>query len=66
MAKYCSKSCHAICDFCRFYKDKYRDIEKKIDDNGRSMFAGIGVCEITKEEVTADNFCDGFYCFRAE
>ncbi|WP_133014983.1 hypothetical protein [Clostridium cuniculi] len=60
MAKFCSVECEevgAICDFCIYYQDEYRDILQ----NG--SFAGEGICGVTTEEVSA---CDGYNCEKFE
>ena len=68
MAKFCNKECEdrgSICDFCLYYKDEYRDILKLKNKNGNILFAGNGMCEITKEDTLAiDGFnCNNFKCF---
>lgn len=65
MAKFCDKQCEeqgAICDFCKNYLDEDRDINKL------NTFVGVGICNITKEEVDAcDGFgCEHFECFRVK
>lgn len=68
MARFCSKECEqegGLCDFCTHYKDEYRDIKKLKDKNGNLKFAGEGICDITKENVMADDGykCNNFECF---
>lgn len=60
MAKFCGDDCIAICDFCKHYKDEYRDI------NGLDQFVGEGICGIDNHETDACGGykCDGFECFR--
>lgn len=60
MAKFCSEDCVVICDFCKHYRDTYRDIEK----NGK--FAGESVCIVDGKSVSAcDGYgCENFECFR--
>lgn len=57
MAKYCSQDRKAICDFCKYYKDLYRDILKNGD------FRGKGKCTKKGHHVYADWYCDDFECF---
>jgi hypothetical protein len=61
MAVFCSKECEevgAICDFCIHYKDDNEGTDKG--------FAGEGHCEVSKERVSACDYCDEhFHCFRA-
>ena len=53
LAKYCSKECVAICDFCKHYKDY-----------GTDRYEGIGYCKKKDKEVAADGLCiDSFECF---
>lgn len=59
MAKYCSESCEALCDFCIHFRELD---ESKLDD-----YHSDGICEITGEEVAYTDFClDKFKCFRCE
>lgn len=65
MAVFCSDDCKdmgSICDFCKHYRDEYRDILKL------NEFAGNGVCAFDNSEVDAcDGYnCDNFMCFRIE
>jgi hypothetical protein len=57
MAKFCSKDCKAICDFCIHYRDKYEEID--------ILFSGNGICDIDNTETYADSGlnCDNFECF---
>ena len=66
MAKYCSEGCIEVCDFCKHYKDEYRDIQKLKKEDGTLMFAGEGICKVTGKEIDASYFCDDFECFRLE
>lgn len=63
MAKFCNDSCHAICDFCKYYRDEIRDIQGIKDE-----FAGEGICSIDGKLVDAsDGYkCGNFECFRLE
>lgn len=65
MNKFCSKECEdmgSICDFCKNYKDEFRDI-KKLDE-----FAGNGICLVDDSEVDAlgGYNCDNFQCFKVK
>lgn len=60
MAKYCCESCHAICDFCKFYMDDG-------DKNEVDSFAGEGLCLKKNKRVEADDRClDDFECFNTD
>ena len=53
MAKYCNADCHAVCDFCKHYKDYRTD----------GKFEGSGTCTKKNIEVDASNYCeDDFEC----
>lgn len=62
MAKFCSDDCKetgSICDFCKHYKDDYRDIKKLKNKDGSLRFAGDGICDVDNHETDA---CDGYNC----
>lgn len=62
MAKYCSNTCHAVCDFCKHYTDD-SDTKELLSDE----YAGEGWCDAKKTRVDASNYCeDDFKCFRCE
>ena len=55
--KLCNEDCMPICDFCKFYQDKNKNISNK--------FAGEGICLKKNIEVDASEFCeDDFECFQ--
>lgn len=56
MARYCNEGCHAICDFCKHYKD-----------DGIEGFVGEGICVKKNIRVDASSYCeDDFECFRVK
>jgi hypothetical protein len=68
MARFCSDECRemgSICDFCKHYKDEYRDIKKLKHSDGRFKFAGEGICDIDNHGTDADAGynCNNFVCF---
>lgn len=59
MARYCSKACTSLCDFCIHFKEHSYE---ELDD-----YHADGICEITGEEVSAIDYCtDNFHCFRCK
>lgn len=61
MAKYCSKECDAICDFCINYIDNNERFA------GYEGFAGQGYCAAKEINVDALDYCeDDFVCFRTK
>lgn len=67
MGKFCSESCKAICDYCKFYRDYYRDMLKLTDEEGNLQFAGLGTCLIAEDEVDAGWGCGvHFECINIE
>jgi hypothetical protein len=57
MAKFCSETCHAICDFCIHYRDSGKEKGEKSSGEGR--------CDIDNSDTYAEcgENCDNFECF---
>lgn len=53
--KLCDEYCAALCDNCKFYKDRFRVKNHK-------TFCGEGECVKHKKIVIADEFCYDFEC----
>jgi hypothetical protein len=63
MAEYCGEGCYAVCDFCSYYRDDLRDLQKS-----KKQFAAEGICiKINKRVEANDGYnCEDFRCFRLD